>query len=77
VIWKDTNGKDRGNARETGDFLSIDLCNMQTTQEVADEAVQKQNTTAARILRYSNCSNVFHIQYINQSIKYNKMNVTK
>jgi hypothetical protein len=53
VSWQDTNGKDRGNAKETGDFLSIDLCNIQTTQKVADEAVQKQNITTARALRYS------------------------
>ena len=30
------------------------MCHMQTTQEVADEAVHKQNATAARVLRYSN-----------------------
>jgi len=47
VSWQDTNGKERGNAKETRDFLSIDLCNMQTTQEVADEAVQEQNITIA------------------------------
>jgi len=53
VSWQDTNGKDRGNAKETGDLLSIDLCNMQTTQEMADEAVQKQDIITARVLRYS------------------------
>jgi len=53
VSWQDTNEKDRGNAKETGDFLAIDLRNMQTTQEVADEAVQKQDIITARVLRYS------------------------